>query len=97
MKRQFAYILESASSNPDIHHAHLETETKINHFITVRNFDEAVEKIKELQAQGCHRFETCGAFGKEGVRRLLALTGNQSVIGYTSYLPEQDELRRTLR
>jgi pentatricopeptide repeat protein len=97
MKRQFAYILESASSNPAVDHAAIETASGVKHFVTVRDFDEAVETVKRMQDEGCFNYETCGAFGEAGVRRLIELTGNKSVIGYTSYLPEQDELRAQQR
>ena len=48
MKKKFAFILMSDAYNPDVHQASFEKETMSTHIYTVRSFEEACSKLKEL-------------------------------------------------
>ena len=52
MKKKFAFILMSDAYNPDVHQASFEKETMSTHIYTVRSFEEACSKLKELEKEG---------------------------------------------
>ena len=94
MKKKFAFLLMGAHYDPAVHHAQFETEKQVTCFFTVRDFDAAVEKVKELDAQGFGAIELCGAFGQEKTKYLAEVTGNRIALGYVVHDPEMDELFR---
>lgn len=96
MKKKSAYILLSASSNPDEHHYRFETDTRESQYITVRTYEEALERIKELFEEGVRAIELCGGFGEERAREIIEMTNNELVVGYAVYFPEQQELSQKL-
>ena len=51
MKKKFAFILMSDAYNPDVHQASFEKETMSTHIYTVRSFEEACSKLKELEKE----------------------------------------------
>lgn len=92
MKKKFAFMLMGGHYIPEVHNATFETEKQVTYIVTVRNFDEACEKIRELKADGVGVVELCGAFGEAGAQKLIELTGHELPIGYIVHQPEQDEL-----
>ncbi len=89
MKKKFAFILMSDAYNPDVHQASFEKETMSTHIYTVRSFEEACSKLKELEKEGFGGVELCGAFGPEKAQQLIELTHNKIAIGYVVHNPEQ--------
>ncbi len=92
MKKKFAFLLMGEQYDPMVHRAVFETEKQITLIQTVRSFEEAHEKILELQKEGFGAVELCGAFGKEKAQRLTELTRHTMAIGYVVHEPELDEL-----
>jgi len=91
--KKFAYIMMGGSFTPKEHTTEFYTQIKIGIY-TVRNPNEAREKILELKADGFGAIELCGAFSREFALELIALTNNEVAIGYSIHEPEQDELFR---
>ncbi len=92
MKKKFAFLLMGPQFDPSVHQAVFETEKGISYIFTVRNFDEACDKLLALEQEGVGAVELCGAFGEEGAQRLIELTHNKIPIGYVTHKPEQDPL-----
>lgn len=92
MKKKFAFILMGNAYNPDEHQACFEKDTMSTHIFTVRNFEEACAKLKELEKEGYGAVELCGAFGPEKAKQLIDLTDNKIAIGYVVHNAEQDAL-----
>ena len=92
MKKKFAFIIMIDAYNPDVHQASFEKETMSTHIYTVRSFEEACSKLKELEKEGFGAVELCGAFGPEKAQQLIELTHNKIAIGYVVHNPEQDQL-----
>ena len=74
------------------HQAHFETEKQITSIFTVNNYEQARQKLTELEQEGFGAVELCGAFGEEKAKELIALTHGKIAIGFVTHLPEQDEL-----
>jgi len=91
MKKKFAFILMGGHYDPATHSALFETESQITCIYSVRNYDEAQEKVKALDAEGFGAIELCGAFGKEKAGHLADLTEGRVAIGYVTHAPEMDE------
>ena len=90
--KKSAYILMDASNEPEIHKAELNTNfVKISIF-TVRNFEEAKEKVIALWCDDYGAIELCGAFGRDLALELIRLTKNEIPIGYVTNESEQQEL-----
>jgi len=89
--KKFASILMGESFIPDKHMAEFDTGGKTCIY-TVRNAQEAREKILELKNNGFGAIELCGAFGRDFALELIALTKGEVAIGYSVHEPEQDEL-----
>lgn len=49
-----------------------------------------------LESSGYNCIELCGAFGEEGVRRVIEATGGRVAVGHVVHLPEMDENYRRL-
>lgn len=92
MKKKFAYLLMGKPFDPEVHQATFETDALISYIFTVRNFEEAREKIVSLEKQGVGVVELCGAFGEAGAQKLIELTNNKIAIGYVTHKSEQDPL-----
>ena len=60
--------------------------------IGVSSVEEACEIARTLQAEGVACIELCGAFSKEGARRVIDATGGTLAVGYVVHFPEQDGL-----
>lgn len=56
----------------------------------VSTLEEACQVARELAESGIDCIELCGAFGEEGTRKIIEVTGNKLPIGYVTHLPEQD-------
>ena len=90
MKKKFAFLLMGAHYDPEIHHASFETEKQITFIYSVKDYDGAVNKVKELEESGFGAIELCGAFGPEKAAELASLTGNKIAIGYVTHDPDMD-------
>lgn len=90
--KKFALLLMGPQYDPQVHRAAFETEGLMSCLYTVRNFEEAKEKILELQRDGVGAVEVCGAFGPERAEILTQLTQNQVAIGYVTHDPKLDNL-----
>lgn len=91
-KKIFAFILMGAQYAPAQHQAHFETEAKHTYIYTVRNYEEAKARVRQLKEQGCGAIELCGAFGPDQARELIDLTGGTVAIGYVTHFSQQDDL-----
>lgn len=92
MKKKFAFLLMGPHFDPSVHQAAFETEKQISCIFTVKNFDEACDKLLALEKEGVGAVELCGAFGEAGAQKLIDLTHNKIAIGYVTHKPEQDAL-----
>lgn len=92
MKKKFAFLLMGGHYDPEKHQACFETENQISYIFTVRNFEEACQRVSLLQKDGVGAIELCGAFGPEKAQQLIEQTGNQIAIGYMTHNAEQDPL-----
>ncbi|EJO5349151.1 hypothetical protein NRP93_003309 [Clostridium botulinum] len=92
MKKKFAFLLMGSHYNPEEHKACFETEKQISYIFTVRNFQEACDKLYFLESEGVGAIELCGAFGEENAQRMIELTHNKIAIGYVTHMSEQDDL-----
>ena len=90
--KTFAYILMDTHTNPAIHKTEFNTKFVNISICTVRNFEEAKEKIVNLWQEGYGAIELCGAFGRSRAQELISLTNNEIAIGYVTNEPEQNEL-----
>lgn len=92
MKKKFAFILMGEAYNPIVHQACFEKEAMSTHIFTVRNFEDACDKVRVLEKEGFGAVELCGAFGPEKAQQLIELTGNRIAIGYVVHNEAQDGL-----
>lgn len=92
MKKKFAFILMSDAYNPDVHQASFEKETMSTHIYTVRSFEEACSKLKELEERGFGGSRAMRGLRPEKAQQLIELTHNKIAIGYVVHNPEQDQL-----
>ena len=92
MKKKFAFVLMGGHYTPEQHQAHFETEKQITSIFTVNNYEQARQKLTELEQEGFGAVELCGAFGEEKAKELIALTHGKIAIGFVTHLLEQDEL-----
>lgn len=91
MKKKYAFLLMGEHYDPALHHAAFETAGQATYIYTVRNYGEAVKKIRELEAEGAGAIELCGAFGPEKAAQLAEMTGNKIAIGYATHDPGMDD------
>ncbi|MFT3984727.1 MAG: DUF6506 family protein [Lachnospiraceae bacterium] len=63
--------------------------------IGVSNIGEACMIAKDLYEKGIDCIELCGAFGKEGAKKVINATQNKIPIGYVTHLPEQEEVYKS--
>lgn len=92
MKKKFAFLLMGAHYNPEEHQAQFETEKQITYVFTVRNLDEAYDKVAFLEGEGVGAIELCGAFGEKVAHKMIEMTSNKIAIGYVTHDPMQDDL-----
>lgn len=92
VKKKFAFLLMGAHYDTAAHAACFETENQLTQIVTVRDFDEACQRVSELYRQGFGAIELCGAFGKEKAQTLAELTHHEVAIGYVVHEPELDGL-----
>lgn len=89
--KKFAFICMGKNYSKE-HYAKFDTGVSITYICTVNSFEEAREKVLELEKDGVGAIELCGAFGKEKADELIKLTNNKIAIGYVVHNPEQDDL-----
>lgn len=92
MKKKYAFLLMGDHYNPEEHKATFETENQVSYILTVRNIEEAFEKLASLKNEGVGAIELCGAFGEENAQKMIDMTDNKIAIGYVTNKPEQDGL-----
>lgn len=92
--KKFAFVIMDGNADPQRHRYSFETGGMTNYFRSVRNYDEALTTIRELQKDGVGVVELCGAFGREQALSLIEATGNTLGIGYVVHEPSQDDLFR---
>ena len=90
-KLKFAFILMGPQYDPEKHTAHFELESKHTYIYSVRNFEEAEKKAKELLREGFGAIELCGAFGPELTQKIIDATENKIAVGYVTHFPSEDE------
>lgn len=90
--KKFAFLLMGEGYDPEKHQCCFCKENSETHIYTVRNFDEAKERVLSLYRDGFGAIELCGAFGKEKADLLAELTNFEVAIGYVVHNPELDEL-----
>ena len=90
--KKFAYILMDPHNDPTINKAEFNTKSVNIYVYTVRNFEEAREKVVNLWQEGYGALELCGAFGRNRALELISLTKNEVAIGYVTNEPEQSKL-----
>lgn len=78
--------------NPATQQALFETADGLTAFFTVRNFNEAKERVLQCRNESYGVVELCGAFGEERARELIELTENKLGIGFVVHLPEQNDI-----
>lgn len=91
-KKKFAMMIMGPYYDPQQHQAHFETSWGDTYIVTVRDFEEAKEKIRQLQQMGVGAVEVCGGFGPERTKELIALTNGELAVGYVTSFPEQAPL-----
>lgn len=64
--------------------------------IGVSNLEEACSAAKKLCESGVDCIELCGAFGENGVKKMIEATENKIPVGYVIHLPEQNSLFHSL-
>lgn len=92
MKKKYAFLLMGSHYNPEEHKAIFETEDQVTYIITVRDFEEAYEKLLLLEKEGVGVVELCGAFGEKEAQKMIDMTSNKIGIGYVIHKSEQDDL-----
>ena len=92
MKKKYAFLLMGSHYNPEEHKAIFETENQVTYIITVRDFEEAYEKLSFLENEGVGVIELCGAFGEVEAQKMIDMTSNKIGIGYVIHKPKQDGL-----
>ena len=90
--KKFAYIIMGTHYNPETQQAEFETAGGLTAFFTVRNFNEAKERVLKCRDEGYGVVELCGAFGEERARELIELTDNELGIGFVVHLPTQSDI-----
>ncbi len=60
--------------------------------IGVNSIEQACDEAKKLYQKGVNCIELCGAFGKEGAKKIIEVTENKIPVGYITHLPIQNEI-----
>lgn len=89
--KKFAFLL-MGDYDPIMHQAMFETASKTTCIFTVRDFEQAKNKVLELKEEGFGALELCGAFGPERAKELFELLGGTVSVGYVTHDPAQDAL-----
>ena len=63
----------------------------LTRYVTVRSMEEAVTTARKLCEEGFGCLELCGAFGKEGARRMIQETNGEMAVGYCVNDPDMDQ------
>lgn len=92
MKKKYAFILMGGHYTPAVHQSVYEADNQITYICTVRNYEEAIEKVDMLVLEGVGAIELCGAFGVEKAKEIMNRTNHKVVIGYVVNDPTQEEL-----
>ena len=89
--KKYAFLLMGDSFIPEKHKAEFDTGIKTCIY-TVRDKQEACEKVIQLKDEEFGAIELCGAFGRDFALELISLTNGELPIGYCVNEPEQNHL-----
>lgn len=88
---RFAFLIlgdfNSKTDNAAIHNGDAQ-------IIGVSSIQEACTAAEKLCEAGVGCIELCGAFGRDGAKKVIEATGNKIPVGYITHLPEQDSVYR---
>lgn len=60
--------------------------------VGVRDLEEACAEAARLADSGMSCIELCGAFGPDGARRVIEVTGHRVAVGYVIHDSDMDDL-----
>lgn len=89
--KKYAMMLMNPLFQPQEDTAYFRTGNIENYILTVRNEEEALEKVEELVKEGIGVLEVCGAFGQEMAHKMRQVSQGKLCIGYVVYEPDQME------
>lgn len=92
MKKKFAYMIIGPHYEPPKHKAIFEDERIETYIFTVRDFEEAKERILLCVQEGFGVVELCGGFGAEKAKELIELSQNKIGISYAVHFTEQEHI-----
>lgn len=91
---KFAYLILGSSFDPARDRASI-GDGKAT-IVGVPSIDAACDVARELADEGVVAIDVCGGFREEGARRLIEATGGRVCVSPAHFLPEQEELNRSL-
>ncbi len=91
---KFAYLILSSKYDPVRDRASIADGMAT--IVGVPSIDAACEVARELADEGVVAIDVCGGFREEGARRIIEATGGRVCVSPAHYLPEQEELNRSL-
>ncbi|MDO4594505.1 MAG: DUF6506 family protein [Tissierellia bacterium] len=89
MNYKYAFI---ALGNYDVKKVNASLDNGNFKVFGVKSIDEAIEISNKLIDDGINFIELCGAFEKEGAKKVIDGTKNRVPIGFIGYLSEQEDL-----
>lgn len=90
MKKYAFLLMGNYDTEKDI--ATFKSENMTTYICTVKNFEEAKEKILELKEIGIGAIETCGAFSEDNINELAKILNNTTGIARVVATEDQGEL-----
>lgn len=91
---KFAYLILSSRYDPVRDRASIADGMAT--IVGVPSIEAACEVARELADDGVVAIDVCGGFREEGARKLIEATGGRVCVSPAHYLPEQEELNRSL-
>ena len=91
---KFAYFILGSSYDPARDRASI-ADGKAT-IVGVPSIDAACEVARELANEGIAAIDVCGGFGEAGARKIIEATAGRVCVCPAHYLPEQEELNRSL-
>jgi hypothetical protein len=91
---KFAYLILGSSFDPARDRASIGNGKAT--IVGVPSIDVACDVARELADDGVVAIDVCGGFRAEGARRLIEATDGRVCVCPAHYLPEQEELNKSL-
>lgn len=88
--KKYAMMLLNPLFNPKEHTALFLTGNIENHIFTVRNEEEALNRIKDLINKGFGVLELCGAFDEKLIQKIHRISEGYLSIGHVVYPQNQE-------